>query len=141
MHAQKLRLWNGMNSSGKSVGGEWSRLLLVLVVFGLLVSVALTSTVSAPSNWYNPERESHDVNHGVDTVQSLAITNSEDYYSNTSGHCAIFRSSHSVITTEGRNFLRGRVRPRKIAEINRDGGRRHRNFGQIGGKFDGGEEK
>jgi len=57
----------------------------------LLTAIALTLIVSAPSpsNWYNPERTSDDVNHGVDYVQSMAITNSEDYYSNTSGHCAI----------------------------------------------------
>jgi len=59
--------------------------LLILISLAL----ALTLTVNAPSNWYNPERTSDDVNHGVDYVQSMAVTNSEDFYSNTSGHCAI----------------------------------------------------
>jgi len=59
------------------------------IALTLLIAVALVLPVSAPSNWYNPEREDHDVNHGVDTVKSMAVTNSEDYYSNTSGHCAI----------------------------------------------------
>jgi len=55
----------------------------------LLIALTLSLTVTAPSNWYNPERTSDDVNHGVDYVKSMAVTNSEDYYSNTSGHCAI----------------------------------------------------
>jgi len=55
----------------------------------LLIAIVLALTVSAPSNWYNPERQEHDVNHGVDYVKSMAVTNSEDYYSNTSGHCSI----------------------------------------------------
>jgi len=59
------------------------------VALTLLIAVALVLPVHAPSNWYNSERTSDDVNHGVDYVQSMAITNSEDYYSNTSGHCAI----------------------------------------------------
>jgi len=89
MHEEKLRLWNGMDSGRNSVNGEWSRLLSILAVVGLLALVALSPIASAPSNWYNPEREDHDVNHDIDYVQSLAVTNSEDYYSNTSGHCAI----------------------------------------------------
>jgi len=60
------------------------------ITIGILpIALALTLTVNVPSNWYNPERQEHDVNHGVDTVQSLAVTNSENFYSNTSGHCAI----------------------------------------------------
>jgi len=59
------------------------------IALTLLIAVALVIPVHAPSNWYNPERTSDDVNHGVDYVKSMAITNSEDYYSNTSGHCAI----------------------------------------------------
>ena len=55
----------------------------------LLIAIALTSLTTAPSNWYNPERTADDINHGIDYVQSMAITNSEDFYTNTSGHCAI----------------------------------------------------
>jgi len=61
--------------------------LLALISVALLLF--LSAVASAPSNWYNPERTSDDVNHGVDYVESMAITNSEDFYSNTSGHCAI----------------------------------------------------
>jgi len=85
----------------------------------LLLALALTSLTTAPSsrsedfaseasqsNWYNPERTAADINHGmwltakqsdmcpsllghIDYVQSLASTNTEDFYTDTSGHCAV----------------------------------------------------
>ena len=55
----------------------------------LLTALALTSLTTAPSNWYNPGSTAADINHGIDYVQSLASTNTEDFYSNTSGICAV----------------------------------------------------
>ncbi|MBU4266932.1 MAG: LamG domain-containing protein, partial [Candidatus Altiarchaeota archaeon] len=59
---------------------------LVLI---LLLALVLTLSASAPENWYNPDSTAADVNHGIDYVQSLASTNSEDFYTNTSGICIV----------------------------------------------------
>jgi len=110
--------------------------LLILISLAL----ALTLTVNAPSNWYNPERTSDDVNHGVDYVQSMAVTNSEDFYSNTSGHCAIgqigqntsrvfyqwYIANANNCRTEGSSVLRSQ-RERQIRNKSRSEGASFRN--------------
>jgi len=106
----------------------------------LMIVLAFTSLAVAPSNWYNPERTSDDVNHGVDYVQSMAVTNSEDFYSNTSGHCAIgqigqntsrvfyqwYIANANNCRTEGSSVLRSQ-RERQIRNKSRSEGASFRN--------------